>query len=177
MHGVVHSICFLRENLLQMSWGKHKPRLFDNTSEIQADPGSCCSCFLSPSSLFSSSQAEIIISVHRGSKVNIPDINSASYHEATAKLLSDCFTIGFCLRTFWLNKAEMTRGKHLGRREQRTGQEVETRETGEMKRGMKDAVFNRSSWLIAKGTDSSTFQSEKPLVCTSVAAALCLCRA
>ena len=103
--------------------------------------------------------------MHCDSKANIPDTSSASYHEEAAKLLSNCFTIGFCLRTSRLSKAKLTGEKHLGRREQKGGQEVEARDTAEMKGGMKDAVFNRSSWVTAEGMASLAFQSGKQLMC------------
>lgn len=53
----------------------------------------------------------------------------------------------------------------MGRREQKGGQEVETRETEEMKGGVKDDVFNGSSWVAAEGMASLAFQSKKHLVC------------
>lgn len=108
-----------------------------------------------------SSWAEIIISVHHDSKVNIPDTSSASYHEAAAKLLSNCSTIEFCLWTSWLSKAKLIWERHLGRREQKGGQEVEAGKAEEVK----DAVFNRNPWVTAEETASVAFQSEKQLVC------------
>lgn len=72
-----------------------------------------------------------------------------------------------------IEQGKTEREKHLGRREREGGQEVETRETEEMEGGMKDAVFNRSSWVTAEGMASLGFQSEKQLMCCAQKCCCC----
>lgn len=86
--GGLSNLCFFRENFLQ---DKTQPRLFDGKSEMQAGDSQATWTVLNVG-YFSPLSLSLFLSMSRGnyfcgSKVNIPDRRSASYHEEAAKLL------------------------------------------------------------------------------------------
>lgn len=89
------SLCSFRKNLLQVSWAEHSQDYWVAPQKCRQEParpsGQCWLWGIFPQFFSPPMSRDDYFS-----KVNIPDRSFASDHEAAAKLLSNCSTIGFC---------------------------------------------------------------------------------